>query len=119
MNTNAITTDLIPLGLAADHLRQRSGRKPSTRTLRRWATLGRDGTVLRVVRIGGGWWTRLSWVERFLEELAHRPGPPGPAPVTATGPSPSRGRVEKALEYLRARGLKITRAENLSNLSEK
>lgn len=61
---------LLPIGLTADYFLTRLGKKPSHRTLRRWATDGRDGHRLRVVRISGGWWTREEWVQEFLSQLS-------------------------------------------------
>jgi hypothetical protein len=58
---------LLPIAFTADLFLTRLGKKPSKRTLRRWAVEGRDGHRLRVVRIGGGWWTREEWVREFID----------------------------------------------------
>jgi hypothetical protein len=87
---------LIPLALAADLLVTAWGRKPSRRTLRRWAVEGRDGRHLRVIRLGPGWWTRPEWVHDFVESFVR----PAVKPIGT-----KKARVRRAIDELRRRGL--------------
>jgi hypothetical protein len=89
---------LIPLTMAADLLVSRLGKKPSRRTLRRWATEGRDGHKIRVIRLGPTWWTRPAWVAEFIRDLA------ATRPTASAGTK--RARVSRALEKLNQMGIK-------------
>lgn len=97
-------TTLIPLQVAARLLYQRSGQRPSTRTLRRWISQGRLGVRLKAVRLGCTWWTRPEWVERFQRDLEIFTQPPPPA----AGPS----RLQAALDFLAAHGVHMRTAKD-------
>ncbi len=88
---------LIPLTMAADLLLSRLGKKPSRRTLRRWATEGRDGHKIRVIRLGPTWWTRPEWVAEFIRDLS------ATRPTASAGTK--RARVTRALAALKQMGI--------------
>ena len=99
MKREITKSTLIPLAFAADYLLATGGKKPCNRTLRRWAVEGRDGRVLRVVRIGPTWWTRHEWIDQFIADLSRSPK----QVVIQT----KKARVQRALDELRKKGIKL------------
>jgi hypothetical protein len=102
MSTNNHQQKLIPLALAADLLVSRLGKRPSRRTLRRWAVEGRDGRHLQVIRLGPGWWTRPEWVSEFIDSFVR----PAAKPIGS-----KKARVRRAIDELRRQGLRIDQSQ--------
>lgn len=50
---------------AANAIAAQSGRKIHWRTIRRWVVDGLKGVKLAAARIGGRWFTKLSWLDEF------------------------------------------------------
>jgi len=89
--------EVLPLTVAAVRLPQRpSGKRLHVATLYRWATRGRLGVRLEVLRVGGQTCTSMEALQRFFDRLtalqAKEPPPP------ARRPSANAAATDRELE---------------------
>ena len=57
----------IPMAAVPEEVEQMTGIRPHPGTIRRWRTCGVGGVCLRVLRVGGRYVTRRSWLQEFFE----------------------------------------------------
>lgn len=81
--------------------RRRGHKKIDARNVRRWATRGVGGVVLRTVFVGGMKCTTEGWLREFISARSSGPHHAVPAPI----PEPAQAQHARAVAKLQAEGL--------------
>lgn len=91
-----MTTDRIPISRVPEIVKASTGHAPDVRTVRRWATVGFKGRVLRTAQFGRERFTTQEWLDEFTGEH-------GPEEKS----QPDESRISEALASLESLGIRM------------